>query len=79
MLVQTDGLVKKYGNILALDDFSLKIDEGATGLLGPNGAGKTTLLKLILGLTPPTWGSCQVLGFDHCCHARIFSWMVTKM
>ncbi len=64
MLVQTEGLTKVFGDVLAVDDLSLAIPEGAVGLVGPNGAGKTTLLRLLLGLVRPTAGGGKVLGYD---------------
>jgi ABC-2 type transport system ATP-binding protein len=50
--------------VVALDRLDLTIPRAAVGLLGANGAGKTTLLKILLGLTDPTEGSANVLGFD---------------
>jgi ABC-2 type transport system ATP-binding protein len=63
-VVETRGLRKNYGGVVALDRMDLTIPRAAVGLLGPNGAGKTTLLKLLLGLSRPTAGSATVLGFD---------------
>ena len=63
-VVQTRGLTKDYGPVLALDSLDVEIGPGVTGLVGANGAGKSTLLKLLLGLVPPTSGSASVLGHD---------------
>jgi ABC-2 type transport system ATP-binding protein len=64
MLIEADGLTKRFGSILALDGLTTHIPEGPIGLLGPNGAGKTTFLRLLLGLLRPTTGRGQVMGFD---------------
>ena len=64
LIVETRGLRKVYGNFIALDRMDLSIPRAAVGLLGPNGAGKTTLLKILLGLSRPTEGNANVLGFD---------------
>jgi ABC-2 type transport system ATP-binding protein len=64
LVVETRGLRKVYGNFVALDRMDLAIPRAAVGLLGPNGAGKTTLLKILLGLSRPTEGTANVLGFD---------------
>ncbi len=63
-VITTEDLVKKYGEHVALDSISLKINYGATGLLGPNGAGKSTLIKTILGLIQLTSGTGTVLGHN---------------
>jgi ABC-2 type transport system ATP-binding protein len=64
-LVETDGLTKTYGPIIAVDHLSLRVAPGEIyGLLGPNGAGKTTTILMLLGLTEPTEGSARVLGLD---------------
>ena len=63
-IVETEDLVKKYGEHVALDGVTLAIPPGATGLLGPNGAGKSTLLKTVLGLIALTSGGGRVLGHD---------------
>ena len=62
--IETAGLVKRYGDVLALDHVNLSIPRAAVGLLGPNGAGKSTLLKILLGLSRPNGGSATVLGRD---------------
>jgi ABC-2 type transport system ATP-binding protein len=57
------GVVKRYGERLALDGVSLAIEPGlVTALLGPNGAGKTTAISLLLGLATPQAGEVRVLG-----------------
>src|SRR4051794_21657671 len=57
------SLSKRYGNVLALDDLTFRLEPGSiTGLLGPNGAGKTTTLRLVLGLAAPTSGRAAVFG-----------------
>jgi len=60
-VVATDGLVKRYGSVTALDGVSLAVPAGSVyGLVGPNGAGKTTLLGILAGLRRPTSGSVRV-------------------
>jgi ABC-2 type transport system ATP-binding protein len=60
-----EGLTKRYGDVLALDDLSLRVPAGSIfGFLGPNGAGKTTLLRLLTGLARPTAGRARVAGLD---------------
>jgi ABC-2 type transport system ATP-binding protein len=63
-IVETHGITKRFDNIVALDDISLKVPTGATGLLGPNGAGKSTLIRVLIGLLNPTSGGGTVLGKD---------------
>lgn len=62
-LLSCDGITKKYGPLIALNNIDLSIEGGRIiGLLGPNGSGKTTLIKLINGLLTPTSGSLTVCG-----------------
>ncbi|HEY7976534.1 MAG TPA: ABC transporter ATP-binding protein [Ktedonobacterales bacterium] len=65
MIVVVHDLVKRYGQIKAVDGVSLSIRRGEIfGILGPNGAGKTTTLEMIEGLRPPDSGSMLVDGLD---------------
>jgi ABC-2 type transport system ATP-binding protein len=63
--VAARGLVKRYGDIVAVDHVDLTVERGDVfGYLGPNGAGKTTSLRMLLGLIRPTAGSAQLFGRD---------------
>jgi ABC-2 type transport system ATP-binding protein len=63
LVVETDGLTKRYGDRLAVDDVSMTVRRGEVyGFLGPNGAGKTTTLRMMLGLIRPTAGTATILG-----------------
>ena len=63
LVIQTDGLTKRYGHVLAVDELSLEVPRGRIfGLLGPNGSGKTTLMSMLLGLVRPTEGSFALFG-----------------
>ena len=62
-MIEVQGLSKRYGDRLAVDDLSFTVKPGiVTGFLGPNGAGKSTTMRLILGLDRPTAGSATVNG-----------------
>lgn len=64
-IIEVDGLVKRYGNITAVDGLSFKVGQGEIfGLLGPNGAGKTTTLEIIETLRGKSEGRVTVCGFD---------------
>jgi ABC-2 type transport system ATP-binding protein len=63
--VATRGLVKRYGEIVAVDHVDLTVERGDVfGYLGPNGAGKTTSLRMLLGLIRPTAGDARLFGRD---------------
>ena len=62
-VIRTEGLTKRYGEILAVDGLSMQVPRGQIfGLLGPNGSGKTTTLGMLLGLVRPTAGSFSLFG-----------------
>jgi ABC-2 type transport system ATP-binding protein len=61
--LRCERLVKKYGDLTAVDGLDLEVDTGECfGLLGPNGAGKTTTVEILEGLNEPTAGRVEVLG-----------------
>ena len=63
--IVTEGLTKRYGEVLALDRLDLSVAPGEVyGYLGPNGAGKTTTIRLLLGLHRPSAGRATLLGLD---------------
>jgi ABC-2 type transport system ATP-binding protein len=63
--VETHGLVKRYGELVAVDHVELSVERGDVfGYLGPNGAGKTTSLRMLLGLIRPTEGTARLFGRD---------------
>lgn len=64
MELQIDRLTKQYGNKIAVDRISLKLQPGVYGLLGANGAGKTTLMRMLCGVLRPTSGSVSLDGQD---------------
>lgn len=64
-MIRIRNLVKKYGNLTAVDDLTLDINENEVfGLLGSNGAGKTTTIHMLATLLKPTSGSATVNGYD---------------
>ncbi|ANZ39802.1 ABC transporter [Lentzea guizhouensis] len=63
--IVAEQLVKRYGEVVALDGLSLRVPEGKIlGLLGPNGAGKTTTVRVLTTLIKPDSGQATVAGFD---------------
>jgi ABC-2 type transport system ATP-binding protein len=65
--IEAVGLVKRYGDNVALAGVDFDVPRGAVcALLGPNGAGKTTAVRILTTLTQPDEGSAQVAGFDVC-------------
>jgi ABC-2 type transport system ATP-binding protein len=70
-VLRFDGVTKRFGETVALDNLSMTLQQGEiVGLLGPNGAGKTTALRILLGLIKPTEGQATVYGFD-CWHQPV--------
>ena len=64
-MLQVNGLTKIFGGLRAVDNASLKVDEGRiVALIGPNGAGKTTLFACIAGFHPINSGRVELLGQD---------------
>ncbi|HXA43948.1 MAG TPA: ABC transporter ATP-binding protein [Candidatus Angelobacter sp.] len=64
-MIELDQLVKKFGDLTAVDHVSLKIARGEFfAVLGPNAAGKTTMIRLLTGLIKPTTGCARICGFD---------------
>jgi len=61
--IEINNLTKKFGDLAALDDVTVSLEQGQiVGLLGPNGSGKTTLIKILNGLLQPTSGSVTING-----------------
>src|ERR1035441_556531 len=64
-IAELAAVTKRFGNVLALDEFSLAVGPGELlALLGPNGAGKTTAISLLLGLARPDKGSARLFGLS---------------
>ncbi|WP_254280164.1 ABC transporter ATP-binding protein [Haloarcula marina] len=63
--IEVDGLTRRYGDLVAVDDVSFSVAEGEIlGLLGPNGAGKSTLVNTLCTLLRPSEGTARVAGHD---------------
>jgi len=63
--VQVSALTRTFGTLAAVNELTLRIDQGEIfGLIGPNGAGKSTLIKMLTTLLPPTSGTATVAGYD---------------
>ena len=64
-MIKLENLVKKFGDLTAVDNLSLTVGRGEFfAMLGPNAAGKTTTIKLLTGLIKPTAGRASICGFD---------------
>lgn len=65
LIIETRGLVKRYGKLTAIDDLSLHVERGAIyGFVGPNGAGKTTTMRILTTLITPNAGKAYVAGYS---------------
>jgi ABC-type branched-subunit amino acid transport system ATPase component len=65
LALQTTGLEKRFGGIVAVNDVSLRVEKGARhALIGPNGAGKTTVINLLTGVLRPSAGRILLEGSD---------------
>lgn len=64
-MIEVENLVKKFGDVTAVDGISFKVRKGEIfGFLGPNGAGKTTTINILVGLSLPTSGTAKIAGLD---------------
>src|SRR6185436_19169565 len=64
-MIELIHLVKKFGDLVAVNDLSLTVERGEFfAVLGPNAAGKTTTIKILTGLMKPTSGTAKIAGFD---------------
>src|SRR5687768_10712691 len=64
-MIELINLVKKFGDLVAVNDISLTVNRGEFfAVLGPNAAGKTTAIRIIAGLLKPTSGFAKVAGYD---------------
>jgi ABC-2 type transport system ATP-binding protein len=64
-LIETENLTKKFGDLVAVDDVTLRVNDGEVfGFLGPNGAGKTTTVRMLCCLISKTSGNARVSGYD---------------
>jgi ABC-2 type transport system ATP-binding protein len=79
-VLETVGLTKKFDDLVALADFSVKLTEGDVfGFIGPNGAGKTTTMRILATLLSPTWGEAYVGGYSIYTHPREVRRMIGYM
>ncbi|MDN5324276.1 MAG: drug efflux transport system ATP-binding protein [Clostridia bacterium] len=63
--INVDGLTKKFGSLVAVDDLTFRVEEGKIfGFLGPNGSGKSTTIRMLCGILTPSSGWGKVLGYD---------------
>jgi len=70
--VALDGTSRWYGNVVAVNEVSFRLDGGITGLLGPNGAGKSTILHMIAGFLAPSSGTVTVGGHPARGHPEMY-------
>jgi ABC-2 type transport system ATP-binding protein len=70
--VEVTNASRWYGNVVAVNDVTFRLDGGITGLLGPNGAGKSTILHMIAGFLAPSSGSVTVAGSPTRGHPELY-------
>jgi ABC-2 type transport system ATP-binding protein len=64
-LIEASGLTKQFDELTAVEDVTLRVEQGQIlALLGPNGAGKTTTIRMLASILPPTRGTAQIAGYD---------------
>ena len=64
-LIEIENLTKKFGDLTAVQDLTLRVEEGEVfGFLGPNGAGKTTTVRMLCCLIPKTSGEARIGGYE---------------
>ncbi len=65
IMIQGEGLTKRFGNFTAVDQVSFKVEKGSIfGFLGPNGSGKSTVIRMLCGLIEPSEGRAEIAGHD---------------
>ncbi|MEI8375455.1 MAG: ABC transporter ATP-binding protein [Planctomycetota bacterium] len=70
-MIKTQDLTKVYGELHALNNLTLELDEGDLfGYIGPNGSGKTTTMRILATLLQPTWGEASVCGYSIYTHPK---------
>jgi ABC-2 type transport system ATP-binding protein len=70
-MIQTIALTKRYGELVAVDNLDMTVEEGdCYGFIGPNGAGKTTTIRMLSTLLQPTWGVARVCDYVVGMHSR---------
>ena len=64
-MIETENLTKKFGDLIAVDGVTLRVEEGEVfGFLGPNGAGKTTTVRMLCCLISKTSGTARIGGYE---------------
>lgn len=70
-MIKTQDLTKVYGELHAVENLNLELDEGDLfGFIGPNGSGKTTTMRILATLLQPTWGEASICGYSIYTHPK---------
>ena len=70
-MIKTQELTKAYGELRAINNLTLELDEGDLfGYIGPNGSGKTTTMRILATLLQPSWGEATVCGYSIYTHPK---------